>query len=79
MSEPKIAAKFPIAVKVEAGKTYHWCTCGGSKGQPFCDGAHKGTGFTPMAWTAPETKEAYLCQCKHTKNSPLCDGAHKAL
>ena len=45
MSEPKIAAKFPIAVKVEAGKTYHWCTCGGSKGQPFCDGAHKGTGL----------------------------------
>ena len=79
MSEPKIAAKFPIAVKVEAGKTYHWCTCGGSNGKPFCDGAHKGTGFTPMARTAPETKEAYLCQCKHTKNSPLCDGAHKAL
>jgi CDGSH-type Zn-finger protein len=79
MTEPKIAAKHPIAVKVEAGKTYHWCTCGGSKGQPFCDGAHKGTGFTPMAWTAPETKEAYLCQCKHTKSAPLCDGAHKAV
>ena len=79
MPEPKIAAKQPVAVKLEAGKTYYWCTCGESKGQPFCDGAHKGTGFTPMAFTAGEAKEAYLCQCKVSKNPPYCDGAHKAL
>ena len=79
MPEPKIAAKQPVAVKLEAGKTYYWCTCGESKGQPFCDGAHKGTGFTPMAFTAAESKEAYLCQCKHSKNPPYCDGAHKTL
>lgn len=79
MSQPVIAQKSPIPVEVEAGKTYYWCTCGKSAKQPFCDGAHKDTGFTPMAWTAPETKTAYMCACKHTKNAPLCDGAHKAL
>ena len=79
MPEPVIAQKSPIAVEVEAGKTYYWCTCGKSDKQPFCNGAHKGSEFAPMAWTAPESKTAYLCACKHTKNAPLCDGSHKAL
>ncbi len=79
MSQPVIAQKSPIPVEVEAGKTYYWCTCGKSSKQPLCYGAHKGSEFAPMAWTAPESKTAYLCACKHTKNAPLCDGAHKAL
>ena len=80
MSEgfPKIAAKAPAVLDLEPG-TYWWCSCGLSAKQPFCDGAHKGTGFTPMAFTAGEAKEAYLCQCKVSKNPPYCDGAHKAL
>jgi len=41
MSEPKIAAKQPVTVKLEAGRTYAWCRCGASKTQPFCDGTHK--------------------------------------
>ena len=52
MSEPTIAQKSPIPVEVEAGKDYWWCACGQSKNQPFCDGSHKGSGFTPMKWTA---------------------------
>jgi CDGSH iron-sulfur domain-containing protein 3 len=79
MTEPVVAQKSPIPVDVEAGKTYHWCTCGKSAKQPLCDGAHKGSTFSPQAWTAPETKKVYFCACKHTKNAPLCDGAHKAL
>ncbi|MFV0280896.1 MAG: CDGSH iron-sulfur domain-containing protein [Rhodoblastus sp.] len=79
MSQPVIAQKAPVPVEVEAGKTYHWCSCGKSARQPFCDGSHKGSDFSPLAWTAPETKTVYMCACKHTKKSPLCDGAHKAL
>ena len=79
MAEPVIAQKSPIAVELEAGKTYYWCTCGKSDKQPFCNGAHKGGEFAPLAYTAPESKTAYLCACKHSKNAPLCDGAHKAL
>ena len=80
MSEnPTIAGRAPIAVDVEAGKDYYWCTCGNSAKQPFCDGTHQGSSFAPMKFTAPETKTAYFCTCKQTRNGPLCDGSHKAL
>jgi len=80
MSEkPVIAGRAPIGVDVEEGKTYFWCTCGRSANQPFCDGSHKGTEFTSMPWTAPETKKVFFCACKQTGNGPLCDGSHKML
>ena len=41
MAEPVIASRTPIAVEVEEGKSYWWCTCGKSAKQPFCDGSHK--------------------------------------
>ena len=44
----KSADERPIAVEVEAGKNYWWCACGARKKQPFCDGSHKGSSFTPM-------------------------------
>ncbi|NBX58371.1 MAG: CDGSH iron-sulfur domain-containing protein, partial [Gammaproteobacteria bacterium] len=52
MSEPVIAGKVPLPVDVEAGKTYWWCSCGKSARQPFCDGSHKGTDFTPVRYDA---------------------------
>jgi CDGSH-type Zn-finger protein len=79
MSEPKIAAKHPAQVNLEAGKTYAWCRCGLSQNQPFCDGSHKTTEFRPLVWQATESKEAWLCQCKHTRNAPYCDGTHKTI
>ena len=79
MSEPVVAAKGPIPVEVEAGKTYFWCACGRSAKQPFCDGSHKDTGLEPMRWEAPESRKVFFCACKQTDNSPLCDGSHKAL
>jgi len=77
--EPTIAQKGPFAVELEAGKNYHWCACGKSSNQPFCDGSHKGTGITPLSFTPEKTGTAYLCGCKHTKNPPYCDGAHHKL
>jgi len=79
MSEPVCAQKAPFPLAVEAGKTVYWCSCGQSKAQPLCDGSHKGSGFTPMAYTPEKDGTAYLCGCKVTKNPPLCDGSHKAL
>jgi len=79
MNQPTIAAKNPIAVELKAGETYHFCTCGNSASQPFCDGSHKGTGFAPKAFVAEKDGAAHLCQCKHTANAPYCDGSHAQL
>ena len=79
MKLPEIAAKAPCAVPVEAGKTYWWCTCGRSRTQPFCDGAHHGSGFSPLQYTASESRVVHFCACKQTQDPPFCDGAHKAL
>ncbi len=67
----------PIACQLEGGKNYAWCTCGHSKGQPFCDGNHKtAKGTQPTLFSVDQDKEAYLCTCKLTSNPPYCDGSH---
>ena len=79
MAEPTIAQKSPYPVEVEAGKSYYWCTCGKSSNQPYCDGSHKGSEFTPVKFEAAETQTVYLCGCKHTGDRPFCDGSHAGL
>ncbi|GIX12634.1 MAG: hypothetical protein KatS3mg118_0593 [Paracoccaceae bacterium] len=79
MSKGQIAGTQPVKIEVEAGKTYFWCACGQSKNQPFCDGSHRGTEFTPVKWTAEEAGARWLCMCKQTDRPPFCDGSHKRL
>ena len=79
MTKAQVAQKSPYAVAVEAGKSYWWCACGRSKNQPFCDGSHKGTEFTPQEYTAAESKTVYFCGCKQSRNGVLCDGTHQSL
>ncbi|MBE2259791.1 MAG: CDGSH iron-sulfur domain-containing protein [Candidatus Accumulibacter sp.] len=76
---PTIAQKSPYAVDVEGGKSYWWCACGKSKNQPFCDGSHKGSAFTPREYHAETSATVYFCGCKHSAGAPLCDGSHKKL
>lgn len=76
--QPVIADRKPVVMSLEPG-TYYWCTCGRAQNQPFCDGSHKGTGFTPLAFEVTETKTVALCNCKYTGNAPFCDGAHNNL
>ena len=76
---PEIGVRAPIPIEVEAGKSYWWCACGRSKKQPFCDGSHKGTGLTPLAFTAEKSEEVWLCGCKSTGGRPFCDGTHNSL
>ena len=79
MADPVIVQKGPIAAEVEAGKAYFWCACGRSQNQPFCDGSHKDTEFTPVRYDADESRTVWFCACKHTGNQPLCDGTHNTL
>ena len=78
-SEPRKGHYEPALVELVAGETYWWCRCGRSQSQPFCDGSHKGTGFSPVEWKAHEAQQAWFCACKRTGNRPMCDGSHKKL
>ena len=76
---PDIGGTKPIRVNVEAGKSYWWCACGKSKAQPFCDGSHKGSEFSPLEYKAVALGETAFCTCKRTAKQPTCDGSHKKL
>ena len=76
MTKGQRAGDGAIAVEVEAGKSYYWCSCGKSSKQPFCDGSHKGSEFNPVAYKAEATKKMFFCACKQTNNPPFCDGSH---
>ncbi|MBI5802323.1 MAG: CDGSH iron-sulfur domain-containing protein [Verrucomicrobia bacterium] len=76
MSQPNICQRSPLVQKVEPG-TYWWCACGLSKTQPFCDGAHKGSEFSPSKVEITEAKQVAWCMCKHSQNGAHCDGSHK--
>jgi CDGSH-type Zn-finger protein len=79
-----IAATSPYKVTVKAGQVYAWCSCGLSKKQPFCDGAHKAfnaehkTEFRSIKFTPEADGEVFFCGCKKTESRPWCDGSHES-
>jgi glutamate synthase domain-containing protein 2/CDGSH-type Zn-finger protein len=77
MTNPVIADNRPVRVNLNRGEEYHFCTCGRSRSQPFCDGSHTGTPFMPRVIVAEQDGDAFLCACKHTRNPPFCDGTHQ--
>lgn len=76
MTKAVRASDTPFGINVEAGKSYFWCSCGKSAKQPFCDGSHQGSSFTPLKYEAEKTGKVFFCGCKATQNAPLCDGSH---
>ncbi|MCF8233239.1 MAG: CDGSH iron-sulfur domain-containing protein [Bacteroidales bacterium] len=78
MKKPEISGKMPRMLEMEPGD-YYWCACGKSKNQPFCDGSHQGSEFTPLHTRINEKKNVYWCMCKSSANKPFCDGTHKDL
>jgi len=79
LEKPQVGGTRPAVIELQAGETVYWCSCGRSRTQPFCDGSHQGTGFEPLAFTAPKSEAYWFCTCKLTAKPPFCDGAHKQL
>ncbi len=78
MTNPRVAQKAPYVLDLAPG-TYWWCACGLSKTQPFCDGSHKDTEFTPVRVDIESATSVALCGCKCSASKPYCDGTHKKL
>ncbi|HSW14218.1 MAG TPA: CDGSH iron-sulfur domain-containing protein [Solimonas sp.] len=77
--QPEIPQRAPFPLDLAPGD-YCWCACGRSQKQPFCDGSHEGSGFTPLKFTVkPRSGTLWLCGCKHSKRPPFCDASHNKL
>jgi len=78
MEKPICPQKCPYVLTSEK-KKYAWCSCGKSSKQPFCDGSHRETNFSPIIITNDKYGKIAWCGCKNTSNPPYCDGAHSKL
>lgn len=81
MTDPACPQKAPYVRDQKAGEILHWCACGHSKTQPFCDGSHGAlkTGIEPIAFKVEKDGRVAWCGCKRSGHKPLCDGSHKTL
>ena len=78
VNKPNCPQKIPYVLTGEK-KKYAWCACGKSESQPFCDGSHKGTKFTPIIINNDNEGNIAWCGCKSSANAPYCDGSHSKL
>ena len=64
MEKAKAVGITPNIIELEEGKTYAWCACGKSENQPWCNGAHADSEFTPNVFKAEKSKDTAICMCK---------------
>jgi glutamate synthase domain-containing protein 2 len=76
MQKPVITGIKPISITLLKNEEKHFCACGLSKNQLFCDGSHIGTSFKPISFHSEQESEVHLCTCKHSTTLPYCDGTH---
>ncbi|MCA0402992.1 MAG: CDGSH iron-sulfur domain-containing protein [Proteobacteria bacterium] len=78
MNREELKRYFPIALDVEEGNTYYWCSCGKTSTEPLCDNqalcVEKAQPFKALL-----TETLYFCACKQTRDPPLCDGSHSKI
>mmetsp|Transcript_5492 Transcript_5492/g.13746 ORF Transcript_5492/g.13746 Transcript_5492/m.13746 type:complete len:123 (+) Transcript_5492:92-460(+) len=79
VTRPKSPQLYPYRIPILRAHTYyHWCSCGRSDTQPWCNGSHVGTGYEPVRFNMREDGNLVkqLCGCKYTSNVPYCNQNH---
>ncbi len=76
--EPVMAQRHSYKLEMQPG-TYYWCACGRSATQPFCDGSHRGTSFSPLEVVIDTPRLVAWCGCKRSAHGAFCDGTHRTL
>ena len=76
---PATVAQYrPYVARVEANKTYQWCSCGHSQTQPWTDGqclcSQKVDGHRPLEYRTTHSGFKLFCGCKHCGYKPEFDG-----
>ena len=65
-------AQGPAIKTLTPGTTYAWCSCGQSTNQPWCNGAHRGSGQAARCLQSAESeKPVALCQLQENEESAL--------
>ena len=77
-TEPGCPQKAPYVKDETAGDKW-WCACGHSSNQPYCDGSHAGTGFSPVLVKIEAPTKVAWCGCKKSGKGAHCDGSHRNL
>ncbi len=54
-----------------------WCACGRSRRQPYCDGAHRAAGISPVHVEVSEPGKGWYCAGARLRS--WCDEAHESI
>ena len=71
MAEPHDRAARRPTPSSSLRETTGGARCGRSRRQPFCDGSHKETEFTPVKFTMSEAQKVWLCGCKRHEGTAV--------
>lgn len=69
----------PYKVQCEAGRVYHWCSCGECRTQPWCEdnggpAGCRSRGFAPVMYEPQHDGTKLMCGCKQCTSAPLFNG-----
>jgi hypothetical protein len=78
MDQSEIAQKSPYVLELAPG-TYWWFAAASPNIDPFCDGTHITTCFSPVKFEIGHPQTVALSGCKRKTTPPICNGTVRQL